>query len=35
VCLDLTDDASVEAAFRRVRTACGERIASVKHWVPF
>lgn len=31
VCIDLTDDSSVEAAFRRVRTAYGARIASVVH----
>ncbi|MEQ7154195.1 NAD-dependent epimerase/dehydratase family protein [Brevundimonas aurifodinae] len=31
VCIDLTDDASVEAAFRRVRVAYGSRIASVVH----
>ncbi len=31
VCIDLTSDASVEAAFRRVRTAYGKRIASVIH----
>src|SRR6266536_6503670 len=31
VCIDLTSDASVEAAFARVRTAYGKRIASVIH----
>lgn len=31
VCIDLTDDSSIEAAFRRVRVAYGERIASVIH----
>jgi len=31
VCIDVTSDASVEAALRRVRTAYGERIASVIH----
>ena len=31
VCIDLASDASVEAAFRRVRTAYGKRIASVIH----
>jgi nucleoside-diphosphate-sugar epimerase len=31
VCIDLTSDASVEAAFRRVRLAYGARIASVIH----
>jgi nucleoside-diphosphate-sugar epimerase/uncharacterized membrane protein len=31
VCIDLTDDASVEAAFRRVRAGYGDRIASVIH----
>jgi nucleoside-diphosphate-sugar epimerase len=31
VCIDLTSDASVEAAFRRVRIAYGARIASVIH----
>src|SRR5205814_7684999 len=31
VCIDLTSDASVEAAFRRIRTAYGKRIASVIH----
>lgn len=31
VCIDLTDDASVRAAFQRVRTAYGEKIASVVH----
>jgi NAD(P)-dependent dehydrogenase (short-subunit alcohol dehydrogenase family) len=31
VCIDLTSDSSVEAALRRVRTAYGERIASVIH----
>jgi len=31
VCIDLTSDASVDAAFARVRTAYGERIASVIH----
>jgi nucleoside-diphosphate-sugar epimerase len=31
VCIDLTDDRSVAAAFKRVRTAYGERIASVIH----
>lgn len=31
VCIDLTDDTSVEAAFRRVRMGYGDRIASVIH----
>ena len=31
VCIDLASDASVEAALTRVRTAYGERIASVVH----
>ncbi len=31
VCIDLTDDASVRAAFQRVRAAYGEKIASVIH----
>ncbi len=31
VCIDLTSDASTEAALQRVRTAYGERIASVIH----
>ncbi|MCK5910577.1 MAG: NAD(P)-dependent oxidoreductase, partial [Caulobacter sp.] len=31
VCIDLTDDSSVEAAFKRVRTGYGGRIASVVH----
>lgn len=31
ICIDLTDDASVEAAFQRVRVAYGTRIASVIH----
>lgn len=31
VCVDLTDDASVQAAFLRVRVAYGARIASVIH----
>ncbi|PXX95795.1 NAD-dependent epimerase/dehydratase family protein [Halomonas sp. LBP4] len=31
VCIDLTDDESVEAALRRVRAAYGNRIASVIH----
>src|SRR6266508_6133715 len=31
VCIDLTSDASVEAAFAHVRTAYGKRIASVIH----
>lgn len=31
VCIDLASDASVEAALARVRTAYGERIASVVH----
>ena len=31
VCIDLTSDASVEAAFSRVRTAYGVHIASVIH----
>lgn len=30
VCVDLTDDASVQAAFLRVRVAYGARIASVQ-----
>jgi len=35
VCIDLTDDASVKAAFERVRTGYGERIASVVHLAAF
>lgn len=31
VCIDLADDSSVEAAFRRVRTAYGAHVASVVH----
>jgi nucleoside-diphosphate-sugar epimerase len=31
ICIDLTDDPSVAAAFRRVRTAYGGRVASVVH----
>lgn len=31
ICIDLTSDESVEQAFRRVRTAYGNRIASVIH----
>lgn len=31
ICVDVTDEASVEAGFERVRTAYGERIASVIH----
>jgi nucleoside-diphosphate-sugar epimerase/uncharacterized membrane protein len=31
VCIDVTDDASVEAAFRRVRTGYGDRIVSFIH----
>ncbi|HEY9236941.1 MAG TPA: NAD-dependent epimerase/dehydratase family protein [Phenylobacterium sp.] len=31
ICIDLTDDASVRAAFRRVRMAYGDKIASVIH----
>ena len=31
ICIDLTSDASVEAAFSRVRVAYGGRIASVVH----
>src|SRR6266536_4641363 len=31
VCIDLTSDKGVESAFSRVRTAYGERIASVIH----
>src|SRR3546814_12640854 len=31
ICIDLTDDRSVEAALERVRVAYGSRIASVVH----
>ena len=31
ICIDLTDEASVRAAFRRVRVAYGDKIASVIH----
>lgn len=31
VCIDLTSDEAVRAGLRRVRTACGNRIASVVH----
>src|SRR6266545_1319742 len=31
VCVDLTSDASVDAALQRVHTAYGERVASVIH----
>lgn len=31
VCIDLTSDEAVSAGLRRVRTACGNRIASVVH----
>ncbi|WP_022698128.1 NAD-dependent epimerase/dehydratase family protein [Euryhalocaulis caribicus] len=31
VCFDITDETSIEAAFQRVRTAYGDRIASVIH----
>ena len=35
VCIDLADDASVEAAFDRVRTGYGRKIASVIHLAAF
>lgn len=35
VCIDLTDDASVKAAFDRVRAGYGKRIASVVHLAAF
>lgn len=35
VCIDLTDDASVAAAFDRVRAGYGEQIASVVHLAAF
>ena len=31
VCIDLTDEEAIAAAFERVRTAYGDRIASVVH----
>ncbi|GAD58521.1 hypothetical protein MBEBAB_0771 [Brevundimonas abyssalis TAR-001] len=35
VCIDLTDDASVKAAFDRVRAGYGKQIASVVHLAAF